>query len=295
MLAGSMSGNKIRTTGLFLFAKTLVLSLPPVLAQPGAAAAPIRAQPMEGPYDNPQRLCGRLRKAACDEVRGGPELPHRSRCKLSDLPIKGVPGLDFQAAQTIIATCDNGDNLSKTRIAVKTQAGWFVSDELPDAGFQHHTDEKLDIRSLEAQGAANSSVLAIKAESSCNQSSAGGDDDYVYSRTATSQLLLLIGIGSSGRPSAALQEIGSGLTVVGIPNSERVHRDRTLWEDAVSQDFALLPGPVLRLEPPQAKRGAANQKVLPNADTEPLCYEGSLSERKGKALRQVGAHPLQFR
>lgn len=203
MLAGSMSGMKMRTTGLVLFAKTLVLSLPPVFAQPDATAAPIRARPMEGPYDNLQRLCGRLRNVACDEVRGGPELPHRSTCKLTDVPIKGGPGIEFQAAQTITATCDNGDNLRKTRIAVKTQAGWFVSAELPDAGFQHHTDEKFDIRSLEAQGGANSPMLALKAERSCNQDSAGGDDDSTYSRTATSQLLLLVGIGSSRRPSAA--------------------------------------------------------------------------------------------
>lgn len=74
-----------------------------------------------------------------------------------------------------------------------------------------------------------------------------------------------------------------------------MHRQRTLWEDAVSQDFALLPGPILRFEPPQAKHGAAHEKTLPNGDPEPLCYDGSWSERKGKALRRVGSHPLQFR
>ncbi len=56
----------MRATGLVLFAKTLVLSLPPVFAQPNAVAAPIRAPPPEGPYDSPQRPCGRLRKAVCD-------------------------------------------------------------------------------------------------------------------------------------------------------------------------------------------------------------------------------------
>lgn len=278
-----------------LFGKALVGSMAAACAQPGATAAPIRARPMEGPYDNPQRLCSRMRKAACDEVRGGPELPHRSTCKLTDLPLKGSPALEFQAAQTITATCDNGDDLSKTRLAVKTQAGWFVGAELPDSGFQHHTNEKFNVLSLEAQGGAGLPMLALTAERACIQASAGGDDDYIYARTSSAQLLLLIGIGSSGRPSATLQEVGSGLTILGIPSSERVHRERTLWEDTISQDFAVLPGPILRIEPPQAKRGAGNEKILPTDETEPLCYEGSLSERKGKALRRAGSHPLQFR
>ena len=280
-------------TAFLFFAQTLSLTLSSAFAQPDAA--PIRAQPMAGPVDDPKRLCARLRKAACDEVRGSP-IPHqRSTCKVADLPIKGTAELPFQAVQSITANCDNGDDLSKTRIAVKTQAGWFVSAALPDSGFQHHTNEQLEIGSLQAEEGAGVPLLALRSAYSCNQSSAGGEDDYMYSRTASRQLLLLIGIGSSGRPSAALHEVGSGLAVVGIPNSERVHREKTLWEDAVSQDFALLPGPSLRVEPPQVKRGAARKRGLPFDEPEPLCYDGSLSDRTAKAQRQVGSHPLLFR
>lgn len=280
--------------------QTAALLLPFFLTGPQAFAAPdardvpppIVAQRMDGPYTDPQKLCARFRKQICEEIRF-PERDHKSTCTSADLPGSLAPG--FLAVRTVTAGCDNGDTLCKTHLAVQTSAGWFLYSGLPAAGFQHHTEELLDIKSLDGKQTGDAPLLTLQAHYSCNQCSAGGDERYMYSRTAHSELLLIIGVGPSGRPSAALQEVGSALTVEGLADSRGSDHKRMLWEDSIKQEWSLLPGPLLQLEPPQITQGAKQKRVLPTNEEEPLCYWGSLGKRKGEALHRSGAHPVRFR
>lgn len=288
---------------LFLFhaVPLLVFATRPAAANPPEAQAmPLSGKRMEGPYARPDQLCARFKRAVCANT-AEPELPHRSRCTVFEVPLTGTLEPPFLAVRAVTALCKNGlEELTETHLAVQMKEGWFFGSDLPAAGFQHHTEEHLSIRSLEMQHAGDAPLLAVKMQHSCNLAPIGGDADHnpplSYSRTAESELLMLIGLGQTGRPSAILRSVGSAFTFLGIPEGDS-DRALVMWKDAVSQNWLLLSGPLLQLNPPQVTLGAHQRKSLlreQEAEDAP-CFDGSVDQRRKDALRQVGSHPLLFR